>query len=180
MVMRAIATTTRSVAWAAALLLPGCALLEPLVMDVDAVVAESLKVARGQHAEQKAALGSAQTAFEKSPGDVARLRLATLLVVLQPPLRDDARAAELLEPLAGKSSPFGRFAALLSGQINERQRLARELERIARDRERTDKERDKREEALRQQIEAMQSIERGIIERQEKLRRQTPSAAPKR
>jgi len=172
MVMRALIVTT--------LLLAGCALLEPQAMDVDAVVADSLKAGRSSSAEQKTALAGAQAAFEKSSGDATRLRLATLLVVLQPPLRDDARAAELLEPLAGKSSPFGRFAALLSGQINERQRLARDLERIARDRERTDKERDKREEALRQQIEAMQSIERGIIERQEKLRRQTPSAAPKR
>ena len=47
----------------------------------------------------------------------------------------------------------------------------RESERDKRDRERVDKERDKREEALRQQIEAMQSIERGILEREEKLRR---------
>ena len=165
---------------AASLLVTGCALLEPQVMDVDAVVAESLKIARASHAEQKAALGRTQAVFEKSPGDAGRLRLATLLAVLPPPLRDDARAVELLEPLAGNSSPFGRFAALLSGQISERQRLARELERIARDRERADKERDKREEALRQQLEAVQSIERGIIERQEKLRRQTPSGAPRR
>jgi hypothetical protein len=159
-------------------LLAGCALLEP--QDVDVIVADSLKVARGSPVEQKAALARAQGAFEKSPGDANRLRLATLLAVLPGPLRDDARAAELLEPLARTSSASGRFAALLSTQISERQRLARELERLARDRDRADKERDKREEALRQQIEAMQSIERGIIERQEKLRRQTPSAAPKR
>jgi hypothetical protein len=88
-----------------------------------------------------------------------------MLAVLPPPLRDDTRAAELLESLASASSPgYGRFAALLAGQISERQRLARE-------RERADKERDKREEALRQQIEAMQAIERGILEREEKLRR---------
>jgi len=156
---------------AATLLLAGCALLEPYAIEVDGIVADSLKAARGPHAEQKAALGSAQAAFEKSPGDANRLRLATLLAVLPSPLRDDARAAELLEPLTNTSSSSGRFAALLSTQIVERQRLARELERIARDRDRTDKERDKREEALRQQIEAMQSIERGILERQEKLRR---------
>ena len=74
----------------------------------------------------------------------------------------------------------GRFAALLSAQIVERQRLARELERLARkerDRagrasaQRLDKERDKREEALQQQLEALRAIERGILEREEKLRR---------
>jgi len=157
------------------LLLAGCALLEPQVPDVvavDAIVAEALKAARAPASEQKAALAAAQAAFEKNPAAANRLRLATLLAVLPAPLRDDTRAAELLESLASASSPgYGRFAALLAGQLSERQRLARELERSTRERERSDKERDKREEALRQQIEAMQSIERGILEREEKLRR---------
>jgi hypothetical protein len=115
-----------------------------------------------------------------------RLRYATLLATLPAPLRDDARAAELLEPIADSNAPgIGRFAALLAGQLAERQRLARELERVARESERaarerekldreraaTDKERDKREEALRQQLEALRAIERGILEREENLRR---------
>jgi hypothetical protein len=167
---------------AAALLLGGCALLAPQTLDmaaVDGIVAETLKATRAPASEQKAALVAAQAAFEKNPDAANRLRLATLLAVLPAPLRDDARAAELLEALASSSSPgYGRFAALLAGQISERQRLARELERTTREterdkreRERVDKERDKREEALRQQIEAMQAIERGILEREEKLRR---------
>ena len=163
----------------ATLWVAGCALLEPQVMDVDGVVAESLKAARASQAEQKAALGAAQAAFEKSSGNLNRLRLATLLAVLPPPLRDDARSTELLEPLAGTASPSGRFAALLSAQIADRQRLVREMDRSARERASADKERDKREEALKQQLEAVQSIERGIIERQEKLRRQTPSGGPR-
>lgn len=160
---------------AAALLIGGCALLEPQATDivaVDGVVAEALKAARAPAPEQKAALAAAQAAFEKNPAAGNRLRLATLLAVLPPPLRDDARAGELLEPIANAATPgYGRFAALLAGQLSERQRLGRELERTARERERADKERDKREEALRQQIEAMQSIERGILEREERLRR---------
>jgi hypothetical protein len=160
---------------AAMLLLTGCALLQPPSADfaaVDGIVAESLKVARASPAEQKSSLTAAQRAFEKSPGEASRLRLATLLAVLPPPLRDDARSAELLEPIANPSgSGAGRFAALLSLQLAERQKLARELDRLGRERERSEKERDKREEALRQQIEAMQSIERGILEREEKLRR---------
>ena len=172
----------RSVMAATLLLVAGCALLVPQATDmvtVDGIVADSLKVARAPAPEQKAALAAAQAAFEKNPNAANRLRLATLLAVLPAPLRDDARAAELLESLASASSPgYGRFAALLASQLSERQRLARELERVTReserdkrDRERVDKERDKREEALRQQIEAMQSIERGILEREEKLRR---------
>ena len=42
---------------------------------------------------------------------------------------------------------------------------------MARERERSERERDKREEALRQQLEALRAIERGIQEREEKLRR---------
>jgi len=163
----------------ATLLVASCALLEPQTMDVDTVVGDAVRAARRPQAEQKAALSTAQAAFEKSPGVVNRLRLATLLAVLPAPLRDDARSAELLEPLAGAASPSGRLAALLATQIAERQRLVREIDRSARERASADKERDKREEALRQQLEAVQSIERGIIERQEKLRRQTPSGAPR-
>jgi hypothetical protein len=166
---------------AATLLLGGCALIEPQGSDaVDRLVAESLSVSRAPAAEQKAALAGAQAAFGRDAGAANRLRLATLLAVLPAPLRDDARASELLEPLANPSSAgYGRFAALLASQLTDRQRLAREHDRMTkeserdkRERERADKERDKREEALRQQLEAMQSIERGILERQEKLRRQ--------
>src|SRR5918911_833666 len=84
---------------------------------------------------------------------------------LAPPLRDDARAAELLEPIADPASAgVGRFAALLALQIGERAKLGRELDRVQREHERSDRERDKREEALRQQLEALRAIERGIQE----------------
>src|SRR5207237_1332542 len=100
---------------------------------------------------------------------------------LPPPLRDDARAAELLEPLAeSNSGSLGRFAGLLAAQIGERQRLAREVEKAARERanvERERQERDKREEALRAQLEALRAIERGILDREERLRRK-PGARP--
>jgi flagellar capping protein FliD len=180
----------RTTLFAATLLVAGCVLLAPQTLDmaaVDGIVAESLSMARAPAAEQKAALAKAQDAFGKDTGAANRLRLATLLALLPPPLRDDARALELLEPLASPANAgYGRFAALLSAQLMERQRLARELDRVAREsdrlgrereradkeRERVDKERDKREEELRRQLEAMQSIERGILERQEKLRRQ--------
>jgi len=157
--------------------LAGCAALLPGA-DVDAAVAEALNAARAPAAEQKAALARAQDAFTANTGDLNRLRLATLLVTLPAPLRDDARAIELLEPLANAASPgTGRFAALLASQASERQRLAREVERLAteragaeRERLALDKERDKREEALRLQLEALRTIERGILEREEKLR----------
>jgi hypothetical protein len=74
--------------------------------------------------------------------------------------------------------PAGRFAAFLATQLAERQRVAREVERLTkeratleRERQAADKERDKREEALRQQLEALRAIERGILDREERLRR---------
>lgn len=166
----------------------GCTAVQPLMNPVDAIVAEAVAAARAPAVEQTAALVRAEKELQRAgnPSPTDRLRLATLLATLPPPLRDDARAAELLEPIADASAPgIGRFAALLSGQIMERQRVARELDRLskeaanaARERDRLekarelhDKERDKREEALKQQLEALRAIERGILEREEKLRR---------
>ena len=159
-----------------ALLVSGCAALQP--NPADPIVAEAVMAARAPFAEQQASLRRAQDAF-KGGAAADRLRLATLLATLPPPLRDDARAIELLEPLADASSPgVGRFAALLSTQVMERRRLTLEIERqraeserLARERALSDKERDKREEALKQQLEALRAIERGILEREEKLRR---------
>jgi hypothetical protein len=165
--------------WLAVLLvLGGCAVLQPGSAVVDGIVGEAVIAARAPTNEQAAALARAQQAFTSSGAAADRLRLAVLLATLPPPLRDDARAAGLLEPIADAAAPgVGRFAALLSLQIAERQRLLRDVERVSREVERAaraDKERDKREEALKQQLEALRAIERGILEREEKLRRKKP------
>jgi hypothetical protein len=179
----------RILAYSLLLVIAGCAALYPggeQTVAVDGVVAEALAAARAPQTEQKATLARAQHAYGQSSSALNRLRLAALLATLPAPLRDDARASELLEPLADAASPgVGRFAALLATQIADRQRLAREQERAARENDRAarereklerergtaDKERDKREEALRQQLEALRSIERGILDREDKLRR---------
>src|SRR4051812_45105711 len=145
------------------LLLAGCAALQPGAEDlaaIDRIVGEAVSAARAPVPEQKTALGRAQAAFSQERSAANPLRLATLLAGLPAPLRDDARAVELLDPLASAATPgYGRYAALLPMQLAERQRLARELERTRgeataalREHERSDKERDKREEALRQQV----------------------------
>jgi len=166
----------------------GCAAFEPGAdqsVPFDGIMGEAVHVARAPAAEQKAALARAQQRFMAESSALNRLQLATLLATLPAPLRDEARASELLEPVADAHSPgVGRYAAFLALQIVERQRLAREVERIGkerasseRERQSMDKERDKREEALRQQLEALRAIERGILEREERMRR-NPSARP--
>jgi hypothetical protein len=165
--------------------LAGCAVLRPPSEQVDSVVREAAQLARAPAAEQKATLAAAQQAFVADSTTLNRLRLATLLASVPPPLRDDARAGELLEPMIeAAGSATGRFAAFLATQLMERQRLAREIDRLIkeraameRERQNADKERDKREEALRQQLEALRAIERGILDREERLRR-NPGAKP--
>jgi hypothetical protein len=172
-----------AVASCAELQLPGA--LQAPADHVDVVIREAVQASKAPAAEHKGLLAAAQQAFVGEPSPLNRLRLATLLVALPAPLRDDARAAELLEPIADPAgASTGRFAALLAAQIGERQRLAREVERltkeraaIERERQAADKERDKREEALRQQLEALRAIERGILDREERLRR-NPGAKP--
>jgi hypothetical protein len=162
-------------------LLAGCAELQRQdgADAVDAAVAEALSAARAPAAEQRSALARADQRFQADPSPANRLKLATLLAALPAPHRDDARAAALLEPVSDAGAAgIGRFAALLASQIAERQRLVRDLERAAREREKVerdraaaDKERDKREEALREQLEALRSIERNILEREDRLRK---------
>jgi hypothetical protein len=174
------------------LALGACADL-PLQLDpVDSVIREAVQASRAAAAEQKAVLAAAQEAVVSESSTANRLRLATLLVSLPPPLRDDARATELLEPIANPNgSGSGRLAAFLLIQVAERQRVARELDRVARELERLGKERateraglekdrqerDKREEALKQQLEALRAIERGILDREDRLRK-TPPVKP--
>jgi len=158
----------RSLVAAVLVALAACAALEmpgSAFQAVDSLVREALESARSPAAQQKASLQRAEQTFGRDASALNRLRLAVLLATLAPPLRDDARAAELLEPIADPSAPgMGRFAAFVAGQVGERARSARE-------RDRGERERDKREEALRQQLEALRAIERGIQEREEKLRR---------
>jgi hypothetical protein len=170
----------KALAVALVLFMAGCETLQPGPGQgpVDAIIAETVVASRAPFAEQQATLARAQKAFGSgAPAD--RLRLATLLATLPPPLRDDSRAAELLESISDAGAPgIGRFAALLAAQVSERRRLLHEVEKLraegeraGRERALSDKERDKREEALKQQLEALRAIERGILEREEKMRR---------
>lgn len=164
-------------------LLAGCAALAPGAderAEVSGIVARAVVAARAPAAEQQRALRQAHEAYRSDRSVVNRLQLATLLVALPAPLRDDGAAYALLRPVAGehRESPLQDFAALLAGQVSERLRLARESEQAAREHERSMRAAELREQTLREQqqtlreqLDALKSIERGIVEREEKLRR---------
>jgi len=172
------------------LLLAGCAALAPGAderAEVSAIVARAVAAARAPATKQQSALRQAHEAYRSERSVVNRLRLATLLAALPAPLQDDGAAYALLRPVVGGhgESPLQDFAALLAGQVAGRLRLARESEQAAREREQAAREHERsmrtaelREQALREQqrtlreqLDALKAIERGIVEREEKLRR---------
>jgi hypothetical protein len=70
-------------------------------------------------------------------------------------------------------SPLTQFAGLLAAGVAERQRLARELrsaEERAESAARREESANERANTLHQQVEALKSIERGILEREERRR----------
>jgi hypothetical protein len=167
------------------LLVAGCAALRPEAgeaLQVSDIVAYAVGAARATPEEQRRQLNHAQQTFAAVKDDASRARLAALLATLPPPLRDDARAAALFEPLAARrpETPLVQFAAMTGAGAAERARAAREL-RAAERREEQAEERAKtlrqqaeqaeeRANTLRQQVEALKSIERGILEREERRR----------
>jgi hypothetical protein len=135
---------------------------------VSEVVAAAVTASRTPPEEQRRQLTHAQQMFAAGQDDMNRARLAALLAMLPAPLRDEARAAALLEPLAARrpETPLVQFASLLAAGVAERQKLARDL-RAAEKREEGAEE---RAATLQKQVEALKSIERGILEREERRR----------
>ncbi len=121
---------------------------------VTELVAYAQRVAAMPADEQRRELNVSAQMFSKDQAAQGRIRLALLLALPGTAFNDDSRAAGLLEPLAESASlelPRGalqQFAGLLYAQIGER---AREQRRSAQ---------------LREQLEALKAIERGIIERE--------------
>lgn len=156
------------------LLSAGCALLQPGAVEsvqVSEIVGAAVAAARAAPEEQRRQLNHAQQMFAALQDDVSRARLAALLALLPAPLRDEARAVALLEPLAARKpeTPLVQFAGLLALGTAERQKITRDL-RAA---ERREEAAEERATTLRQQVEALKSIERGILEREERRRTTT-------
>ena len=119
-------------------------------------------IAKSGSPAQKKELAHSAASFGRNPTPYARLKLGGLYAMPAPGLRDDARALTLLEPLAtgngvaASERPVADLALLIYAQVAERQRLA--------------KDEAKKQDELREQIEAMRSIERSILDREERQR----------
>lgn len=155
-----LATSLLSVALAT-----GCAALKPGAEDaliVSEIVEMAVNTTRAPAEVQRERLAAALESLTSRPDDVGRLRAAVLLATLPPPLRDDARASAMVQPVAERrpETPVVRFAGLLQARLLEH-RGADQALRTA----------ELRAEALHSEIEALRAQERGLAEREESLRR---------
>lgn len=151
------------------LLATGCAVLKPGAEDagvVTEIVAMAVDTLRSTADVQRERLSSTLDTLTSRPDDAARLRAGVLLATLPPPLRDDARAAALLQPIAARQpeTPLAQFAGLFQARLAERERATEQLQERLRSAE-------KQAETLRGEVETLRTNERGLAEKEEALRR---------
>lgn len=90
----------------------------------------------------------ARSAYARVRSDFNRVRYAMVLTLPNTPFHDDARALEMLEPVAkNPGAPLQSLAHLLGAHLQERKRL------------------DASAQALQQKLDALRALERNMIER---------------
>jgi hypothetical protein len=150
------------------LLATGCAALKPGAEDagvVSEIVAMAVDTLRSTADVQRERLSSTLDTLTSRPDDAARLRAGVLLATLPAPLRDDARAAALLQPIAARQpeTPVVQFAGLFQARLAERERTEQLQERL--------RSAEKQAETLRGEVETLRANERALAEREDALRR---------
>lgn len=153
------------------LLATGCAALKPGAEDagvVTEIVAMAVDTLRSTADVQRERLSSTLDTLLSRSDDAARLRAGVLLATLPPPLRDDARAAALLQPIAARQpeTPLAQFAGLFQARLAERERATEQLQLQERLRSA-----EKQAETLRSEVETLRTNERALAEREEALKR---------
>jgi len=173
------------------LLAAGCAALKPGAEEalvVSEIVEMAVEAARAPFEAQRERLAVELQAAASRPDDANRLRAAVLLSTLPAPLRDDARAAALIRPLAERrpETALVHFAGLLELWLAEHQRaeqalrgqieaLRGQIETLRAEIESPPAQQRRlaeREDALRRRNLALRAGERGMVEREETLSRQ--------
>jgi hypothetical protein len=163
----------------------GCALLQPngeASRQVHEIVGEAVSAARAAPEEQRRRLSKARSMYDAVPNESNGLRYAALLATLPAPWGNDEIAAAVLGPLAARrpETPLTQLAGMLAVHVAERQRLARELRAAERRAEsalaraeaaeRREESASERANTLQGQVEALKSIERSILQREEQRR----------
>lgn len=145
------------------LLVSGCTFIKQVTHptgDVESYLAYFRYASNLSNDDLKKEYNAVSQVYGKSRSDDSRMQLALLLSLPGASFRDDARAQSLLkEVIANKAnddSPLKDFALLLSTQIVEHRKQ-----------EEKTKTEQARAEELEQKLEALKSIERSIIERQQ-------------
>jgi hypothetical protein len=97
--------------------------------------------------DQKRELATATQAFNRERSNANRVRLALMYSVPGTAMQDDARAAQLLEPIASGSGAVRQFAGLVHAQVTDRLKTQ------------------KRADQLKDQVEQLRAIEKQLMER---------------
>jgi hypothetical protein len=97
--------------------------------------------------DQKRELATVTQSFSRERSNANRVRLALLYSIPGSSLQDDARAAQLLEPIASGSGAVRQFAGLVHAQVTDRVKTQ------------------KRADQLKDQVEQLRAIEKQLIER---------------
>jgi hypothetical protein len=97
--------------------------------------------------EQKRELAAATQTFNRERSNASRVRLALVYSIPGAAVQDDARAAQLLEPIAAGSGALRQLAGLVHAQVTDRMKAQ------------------KRADQLKDQVEQLRAIEKQLIER---------------
>jgi hypothetical protein len=97
--------------------------------------------------DQKRELATATQAFNRERSNANRVRLALLYSTPGAAIQDDARAAQLLEPIASGGGALRQFAGLVHAKVTDRHKTQ------------------KRADQLKDQVEQLRAIEKQLIER---------------
>jgi uncharacterized protein (DUF3084 family) len=142
------------------------------VSDVEALLDYYERLTKLQGQELAKEYERARQTYAKTRSDYNRLQLALHGALPGAGPEDQVQSLNLLEPLVKSNEPrsgdLRRLALLLHGLIQEHRRLAEGLNAASQ----RVKEEQKRAEDLQQKLDAIKSIEKTLIEREQQMRKQ--------
>ena len=145
------------------------AVAESKPSDVDALLAEFVRMRRLSASELVREQEAARQAFMQTRSDAARVRLAMASSVPGSAPGDEGRALELLEPLVkNTSAPLHSLAVLLAAYIHEQRRLssmAQGLQQNLQGLQQSNQSLQQNVHALQQKLDALRTLERSLSER---------------